>query len=92
MLDVDEIACYPYEETEDRSTFFIACRGELFLTPITTAYIPNMAHYTIHALSDNPDKWKLAPIAGGLTKEHLLEETIEKEIKNICLETEDFYI
>ena len=91
MLDIDEIACYPYEKTEDCSTFFITYKGELFLTNITTAYIPKMSHYSIHALSDNFGKFKLACVAGGFVREHLSKERIEKEIRRICLEIEDFY-
>lgn len=92
MLDVNELVChYFYKRTEDCSTFFITYKGELFLANITTDYIPNMSHYSIHVLSDNFDKYKLAPIAGGLVREHLSEETVEKEIKSICLEIEDFY-
>ena len=93
MLDIDEIACYPYEETGDCSTFFITYKGELFLTNITTAYIPSMSHFSIHALSDNFDKckFKLACVSGGFVREHLLEERIEKEIRRLCLEIEDFY-
>ena len=92
MLDIDEIACYPYEKTEDCSRVLIAYRGELFLIDASTAYIPKMYHYTIHALSDTRLAWKLAPITNGFVKEHLLEKAIKEIIKDICLEIEDFYI
>ena len=95
MLDIDEIACYPYEETGDCSRVLIAYRGELFLITASTACFPKtpkMYHYTIHALSDTLLAWKLAPITNGFVKEHLLEEVIKEIIKDICLEIEDFYI